>query len=126
MHKIVRVYSDRFNHTCIQVKCGDIITITPDMEQVWRDNAIPADATGWDIPLLHMFSCLRDVPSCRLMTLCGAIGKHRFGIGKGLTWVATEAGEIVLFANDVWWMRWNNTGFIDVTVDVKSGESEHG
>lgn len=123
MNRKIRVYSDKFNNTGIKIKQGDVVTIIPDSEQRWKDNAIPSDSTGWDIPFLELFSCMRDIPSQRLMTMCGSIGTHKFGIGKKLSFISADEGELILFANDVWFLRWNNTGFIDVEVNiVREGE----
>lgn len=117
---IVKVKSVCYNNTGIKVEVGQSITIESDFSDRWKDLYIECDAEGWTSALadLPFIKHCKDMPDEKLMKLCAKIGNKCYAIGKSRTFLAEEAGELVLFANDVKYLRWNNSGSIDVTVRV--------
>lgn len=91
----------------------------------WYDMFQRCDANGYDIRYLAFarvwLRCRYD--SAAWFTLIGAIDKSTetmFVIGDGMRlnngWIAPRSGELVVFANDITGMYWNNFG--SVTLDV--------
>jgi hypothetical protein len=97
----------------------------------WYDASIAATATGFSDPRLDWLGWMRRMPRARWLSVVGAIDMRRetrFDIGRliedGSTYTATASGTLYCYANDVWFMYWNNTGSIDLEIVEMSGESQ--
>ncbi|CBG91502.1 hypothetical protein [Citrobacter rodentium] len=91
----------------------------------WRDMNHRCDANGYSVGYLNFakvwLRCRYD--SATWFTLIGAIDKSTdtmFVIGDGRRlnngWIAPRSGELVVFANDINGMYWDNFG--SLTLDV--------
>lgn len=118
---IVKVHACKYNNTGIEIAAGKSVTIESDQSDRWKDLYIECDAAGWNthLAMLPGIKKCKDLPEENLMLMCAKIGTKVYPIGKGNTIVAEESGELILFANDVKYLRWNNSGSIDVTVRIK-------
>jgi len=85
---------------------------------LWIDFYIPSGPNGYGTPLF-IKSQLR-FPQANLFTLIGSIEaneKALFSIGSELIgFTPASTGELTCFANDVWYMYWNN--WLSVTLTV--------
>lgn len=118
---IVKVQANKYNHTGIDIDVGKTVIIESDQSDRWKDLYIECDSTGWNthLAMLPGIKKCKDLPEANLMLMCAKIGNKIYPIGKEATIVAEEEGELILFANDVKYLRWNNSGSIDVTVRIK-------
>jgi len=89
----------------------------------WKDWGRPCGPEGYESERLKPFEALRRAPKARWLELIGCIDKRldlSFPIGVRGQVVAPAAGEVYLFANDVWFMYWNNSGCIEVEITAVS------
>ena len=116
----IRVYASKINNTNIMVFKDDIVTIDVVGNQTWNDFWIECDANGWNnsIYQFRFIELLKNIPKENFMKLCAKIGSEFIPIGQETTFVANEDGIISLFANDINFLRWNNSGFIDVNIII--------
>ena len=56
------------------------------------------------------------VPGAHAYSLVGKLGDQAFEIGRGGTFVAQQAGELMLSMNDVPGVFWDNSGSVQVTI----------
>lgn len=91
----------------------------------WCDMTHRCDANGYNVRYLNFakrwLRCHHD--SATWFTLIGSIDKSTdtmFVIGDGSRinngWIAPRSGELVVFANDVMGMYWNNIGSLKLEV----------
>jgi hypothetical protein len=62
---------------------------------------------------------LRVLPSAPWFALIGALDENpstAFEIGAGTTYVPPRDGILTCCANDVPWMRWNNSGYVELRI----------
>jgi hypothetical protein len=118
--KIVSACSrHRWNHTRIAVNAGEVYEIAARPGSSWKDNFIPVSAAGYESARLAPFRRFLRRPDAQWFKLIGGVGKSEsrtFRIGEGTTATIEATGELVLYANDVWFMYWNNTRSVDVVV----------
>jgi hypothetical protein len=91
----------------------------------WRDASIECDADGHDDPKLQWMKFLLRYrgQSASWFTLIGCVAKDSasmFAIGTGDRlhggWTASRSGPIYCFANDAWFMYWNNRGAVQLEI----------
>lgn len=115
------------------VATGDSLRLIADGS--WRDGFVRRDAAGFESRwLLRPFERFRILPSARWCALGGVIGPQgaspselrRLARQQGidlsaaadhiLGWTADRNGMFYVFANDVPWAYWNNSGSIVLRV----------
>lgn len=109
--------AERYNATGILVTAGQSIRVEASGE--WTDWSVVTTAAGYEKILLRPFAPLRRVRSAPWFSLCGSVGAsdaHLFAFEADGTTVAPASGPLYLFANDIWFMYWNNKGSLLVTV----------
>lgn len=116
----------RWNETPFRVVEGHYYRFSATGE--WKDWRTPAGAAGYLDDRLKRFEPLRRFPEARWFSLIGAVDRDRstlFDIGRlialDLPWLALKTGSLYCFANDVWFMYWNNHGRIEL--DMKEVEA---
>ncbi len=106
----------------------------------WRDGFRRFDATGFDSRwLMRPLERFRVLPEARWCSLGGVVGPsgasnrelrelaRRHGVDLSaaavhiLHWQADRSGTFYVFANDVPWAYWNNSGCIVLRVHAGSG-----
>lgn len=87
----------------------------------WKDAWEQCPATGYTSMMLWPFEMLRREPRAKWFSAIGRIDDKpntQFDIGDLIEtdgiYTATETGTLYCFANDVWFMYWNNTGEIEL------------
>jgi hypothetical protein len=116
---VVKVYANKINKTNINVKAGQKVLVECDSVDRWMDFGIKCDANGWDNIVYKAAAKLKDIPEEKFMKMIAQVGSKKYPIGMEREFVAEEDGDLVLFANDVCWLRWNNAGSIDATIRIK-------
>ena len=117
----------RTNRTGVSVLQGREYTIRvdesshPDQEP-WKDWFVDATVeqgwTGLARPFGWLLKWFAVAPGAPMYALAGAIeGGTPFYVGSELNFRASESGELVLFANDVEGLYFNNRGCLDVTIE---------
>lgn len=121
MFTIVKVHANKYNLSGVEVCKGQKLIIESDVSDRWKDLYVDCDSNGWNshLAMLPGIKKCKDLPEENLMKMCAKIGDKVYAIGKAATITAEEDGELILFANDVKYLRWNNSGSIDVTVRIK-------
>ena len=120
--KFLRVHAGEYNHTHINLKVGDEVFVESEPEDCWFDMLRPSDADGWnswvfDMPVIKKF---KNFPDENFMKLCAKIGDQKVAIGSRKKFTLQTDGELILFANDIDCLRWNNSGHIDVTIYIRT------
>lgn len=113
----VEVQARRFaTDSGVEVQSGDRLEVRA--EGQWRDWFITCGPEGYAAAHLRPFEGLRRDPTAAWFELLAAIGPDGppIRIGRGRTFAAAQAGRVMLFANDVPGMYWNNAGSLSVTV----------
>ncbi len=117
------VKSWEYNDTGILVKPGQVISVVAKTGATWLDLTTLCDADGWNssnfIYNLKFVKNSKDFPDENFMMLGARIGSDLYAVGKSKTFTAKQSGKLELFANDVSWMRWNNSGGISVEIILK-------
>lgn len=127
----------RFTSVC-PVVAGESLRLIADGN--WRDGFKRRDAAGFDSRwLLRPFERFRVLPKARWCALGGVVGPsnasnselrgmaRRHGVDLSaaadhiLHWLADRSGTLYVFANDVPWAYWNNSGRIVLRVHAGSG-----
>jgi hypothetical protein len=73
-------------------------------------------STSW---LFRLFESARRVPGAQWFALIGALDhdrSDRFVIGKQASYRPVVDGELLCFANDLWWTYFNNHGAVELHV----------
>jgi len=112
----------RWNETPFRVVEGHRYRFSATGE--WKDWRTPSGATGYLDDRLKRFEPLRRLPEARWFSLVGAVNRDRltlFDIGHLIAeqqpWTAPETGTLYCFANDVWFMYWNNRGTVELSME---------
>lgn len=109
---------DKMTDTHLHVVAGERVRF--DAEGTWVDWRERCDADGYDAWHLRPTRALWRVPKAPLFSLCGSIigdATTRFHIGRSAVIEMPASGRLVLFANDVAFMYFNNSGEITVTIE---------
>jgi hypothetical protein len=109
-----------WNETCIRLEGGSRYSLAVLGEQYWFDASTRTDAGGYESSRLAPFRRMRRIPGAAWFSLIGTIDRDlsvSCVIGKGIEWIAPTSGELVCFANDVWFMYWNNRGSLRLVVE---------
>ena len=110
----------RWNRTGIVLEAGKRYDFEAAGGESWRDGNIVCGADGYECDRLRLFARLRRVPFARWLALIGALGSDGatlFPIGRAMeNYIPLRSGELYCFANDVWFMYWNNAGSVELTV----------
>jgi hypothetical protein len=113
---------NRWNKTAFTMKKGVSYRFTA--HGVWADWHTESPATGYTSPLLACFGWLRRMPRAKWFSLIGVIEKNRrwrVDIGRlieeGLAYTAPASGLLYCYANDVWFMYFNNRGQIELEME---------
>jgi len=107
-----------WNPSGVVVRRGEVYEIKVPPGQVWCDASIEHTPEGKEIDKLNGWKWLRRVKDQPWFALIGSVSKkHTFPVLNGIDkWTAPADGELFFYANDVWFMYWNNKGAIDVNV----------
>lgn len=113
----------KFNQTPFQLEKGGRYRFTATHE--WTDLRETCTATGYTSATLRLWEGLRRERNAKWFSVIGCIDKRRdtqFDIGHLIEtnseYTASATGVLYCFANDVWFMYWNNKGFIDLQVEA--------
>lgn len=110
-----------WNPSRIIARPGQRFLIEADNSQ-WSDDKSPCTAAGTSNCGLQRFtSAMCRHKQAAWMELVGTLGRdheHQFRIGAGAVWENTTGheGEIHFYANDVYFMYYNNAGSVMVTI----------
>eukprot|EP00466_Bigelowiella_natans_P012492 jgi/Bigna1/68415/fgenesh1_pg.6_\ len=102
----------------VDVQAGDLVTISASGE--WTDWYINCSADGYKFPSF-LQSLLRH-PEAKCFALIACVGKDLELCTHASSWRASKNGEIMLFANDVPRMYWNNYGALQVHIAVQRSQ----
>jgi hypothetical protein len=88
----------------------------------WKDRDTPCGPGGYrsNSLVLRLAVPLRRKWHANWFALIGAqrsLLARRFVIGEGITYQASRNGKLWCFANDVWFMYFNNKGSVEITVE---------
>jgi hypothetical protein len=115
----------RWNKTSLALRKGATYRFSSSME--WTDWTRHPTATGYSDWKIGWLFWLRRMPRARWFSLIGAIDKRRdlrLDIGRlienGEPYTAPASGTLYCYANDVWFMYWNNRGY--VTLEMREVE----
>lgn len=123
----LQVHADKKqNHTSLVISVGDVLYF--DCRGTWKDATISCDANGWTgASVLPFAAWIYDndflnnqkvCPGFPYMHLMGKVGKQIFPIGAGKKQIVVQdTGELILFANDISWLYWNNSGSVFVGIE---------
>lgn len=106
-----------WNHTGIAVKPDEAYEFTA--RGSWSDASHTVTAKGYELKRLAAFRPFRRRRNALWFELIGAVGESErtsFRIGEHIPVTFHSSGELVLYANDAWFMYWNNTGNVEVIV----------
>lgn len=110
-----------WNPSRIIARPGQRFLIEAD-NSIWSDDKNPCTASGSSTAGLQRFtSAMCRHKQAAWMELVGTLGRdhdHQFRVGSGAVWENTtkQEGELFFYANDVYFMYYNNTGSVMVTV----------
>jgi len=117
----------RYNDTGIMLVEGHRYRISCDRDANWKDGNMICNADGWhssQSPRLTQWvvSCAerwRVIPEVNWFTLIGLYANHQrqpFALGVECEFVALYTDTLLLAANDLPLMRWNNSGELLVRI----------
>lgn len=113
------VHADaKWNDTTLQLRKGERYDLRA--ARNWYDASICSSADGYPSGSLFFRLCerFRRVPKANWFALIGGIGQTGSGafvIGHACEFEATEDGILYCFANDLPFMYWNNSGWLELT-----------
>ena len=111
--------SKRWNKTGIKLEQGHKYLFWADSKARWLDWHTECGPEGYNSFKLQYWECLRRIRHARWFNLIGTLdrcARHPMIFKHGAKHVAHKRGELFFFANDVWFMYWNNHGEIEVDV----------
>ncbi len=85
-------------------------------DQRWTDGPIGCGADGYEKWWLAPFRWMRRFRPAPWFALIGSVGEKTFEIGSSYVLRDAPGGELSCYANDVWFMYWNNRGRLEVEV----------
>ena len=110
---------NRLTRTPFQIEQGKKYRFVS--QGTWFDSKQECAATGYRSAKLRYFEWMRRMPAANWFSLIGRIDNKKgtqFDIGslieKDEVFSAITTGTLYCFANDVWFMYWNNKGFVDL------------
>jgi hypothetical protein len=104
-----------WNKTGFQVTAGK--TYQFHTSGTWCDAGNKCDAKGYEKPSLARWVWLRRVRGAPWFALIGTVeGRDEFVIDEK-PWTAARSGELWCYANDVWFMYWNNRGSVTLEME---------
>jgi hypothetical protein len=108
----------RWNASGVTVRRGEVYAIEVPPGQKWHDASTEHGPEGDEVDRLKNWVWLRRRRDQPWFALIGAVGKRDpFPVRGGIPeWTAPADGELFFYANDVWFMYWNNGGSINVIV----------
>jgi len=130
-HRQTTVVDSRnpLNYSGIFLEEGSTYNFESAADQKWNDWYIRTDADGYDTQALRWFERFRRIPSQNWLKLIGTLDTtldDPIIIGKKLSgFKAAKSGELILFANDVPQMYWNNSRAIALTITKVASASFH-
>lgn len=104
----------RNNRTGIELEAG--ATYDCAATGGWKDAGIDHDANGKDVPKLRWWTVVRRVREAGWFRLIGVVDGETHLLGVHAMMTPSKSGELVCYANDVWFMYWNNKGSIELRV----------
>jgi hypothetical protein len=109
------------NHSEIELESGARYEFKCNLNHFWIDWFIKCDGDGYESrnTMMRKRENERRLPDANWFALVGAYGSDAgdpFLIGKENSVQATQTAELVMFANDMVSMYWNNLGYIDVVI----------
>ena len=117
----------RWNRTPFHVEDGKRYRFTSVGN--WQDASHDCSATGYTADSLRRWEWLKRERNAKWFSVIGRIDKRRstqFDIGRLIdtdeVYIATATGILFCFANDVWFMYWNNKGAIDIELHPVESE----
>lgn len=130
----VMVYANKeYNLVETGLSPGDQIRFVVESGQTWKDSCIECDENGhghdnlvWEA-VSHTCARMRDSPFFALTAAICEWGRDPTDhclvrVGSDLTYVVggdpAKKYDVYLFANDVQWFYWNNSGAICVIIKV--------
>lgn len=108
---------EHWNDTKLDVRPGERWLISATGQ--WTDWKTPSGPEGYFEPKLKLFERLRRMPQAPWFSLVSAVGNAPDSfvlIGRSGELRPTRAGRLLLFANDVSFMYWNNSGELAVAI----------
>jgi hypothetical protein len=110
----------RWTKTGAMLRKGHTYRITA--RGVWNDRDTPCGPGGYPSNglILRLAVPLRRKWHANWFALIGAqrfLFARRFVIGDGITYRARRSGKLRCFANDAWFMYFNNKGSVGITVE---------
>lgn len=109
-----------WTRTGVMLRKGHTYRITA--RGCWKDRDTPCGAGGYpsNSLVLRLAVPLRRKWRANWFALIGAqrfLFARRFVIGEGVTYRARRNGKLRCFANDVWFMYFNNKCSVEITVE---------
>ncbi|MDH5730927.1 MAG: hypothetical protein OEZ58_18215 [Gammaproteobacteria bacterium] len=116
------VASIRHNRTGLSVSEGEVYQFQS--QGYWIDKKYPSDATGFNNPFLDIvFGEMKRVPNGKFFSLICEVGQYNreiINIGELIEtnrhYTAKRSGELICYANDVYYAYCNNKGSVDLSV----------
>ena len=112
----------RHNRTCFRLQSGKTYRFSA--SGTWRDWGHETSATGYTDDKLRRWEKWRRAPDAKWFSVIGRIDRRKqsqFDLGRlietGAPYTATATGVLYCFANDVWFMYWNNKGAIELQME---------
>lgn len=105
--------------TGLDLRAGQTVRLTA--TGTWTDWTTPSGPDGYDRPIMSIAKPLRRLRKAPWFALCGALdrrGDKAFLIGAEAQIIAPRDGRLFVFANDVPGFYFNNSGSIDLTVEI--------
>ena len=113
--RTVTIYArPRNNATGVLLEPG--VTYQFRAEGKWRDASIECGPDGHDAAKLRAFRWMRRSRPHDWFALMGRAGGETFLIGSAASFTPSEGGELVCYANDVWFTYGNNDGSVTLTI----------
>jgi hypothetical protein len=109
----------RWNDTGLDVEIGERIAI--EAEGVWKDYRISCGPNGFVNTIMAPLNLTKRHRAARWFELVAVIGKFDgpyYRIGESATFECRTAGRLYLFANDAWYLYFNNSGSISARISV--------
>ena len=127
--QIVTVHSpDRNGKTIWWVKKGQVLQVSADKDQIWYDWIVKTNPRGYEPFLSSLLDLLKRVPDVRFFQPIACVDDQRRLARRDFyvvplkadrnskPFTAPRTGRLEVFANDIDFLYWNNSGSVDVTV----------
>jgi hypothetical protein len=113
----------KWNHTGFVLLKGARYRLTAKTGDYWIDLTNSCDAGGYpsNNALLRKVERHKRIPDANWFALIATYGQSlddAIVVGRDSTFTAVRDGELVMFANDLEAMYFNNFGYIDVAVEI--------